>query len=255
MTTPFWKSLISHLGAVSASLNTPGHHLARPVTGKGNQPTTSQAHQAVANQLRSYLSHGQKEDFLSSVFRQDWVSTSTKRNTSNLSQLPKTVQTLLQEYPSIITLPIQWGAQDAFGHLNNVSYLRYAESGRMDYLARLGEYIPEKEFMEMFYARGVGVIAKSIDCKYKQVVEYPDTISVGTRVINLGQSRGVVDCVLVSHKTESVTALSQCQLVCYNYKKDQKCNISDYFRRAIDTLQATRWVLEDWFDRSSPRQR
>ncbi|RKP34126.1 hypothetical protein BJ085DRAFT_32053 [Dimargaris cristalligena] len=200
MTTPLRKSLISRLGALaSASLNTPPgrHRLARPVVASNwNLLTTHNARQVVANQLRSYSSHGRKADFLSSVFRQDWV-------------------------------------------------VKASNFGRMDYLARLGEYIPEKEFMEMFYARGVGVIAKSIDCKYKQVVEYPDTISVGTRVINLGQDRGMVDCVIVSHKTESVVALSQCQMVCYNYKEGQKWDIPDYFRQAIDTLQATRWALED----------
>ena len=34
-------------------------------------------------------------------------------------------------FPVVIELPVQWGEMDAFGHVNNVVYLRWFESGRI----------------------------------------------------------------------------------------------------------------------------
>ena len=45
-------------------------------------------------------------------------------------------------YPVSITFPIAWGEQDAFGHLNNVAYLRYFENVRMHLLDRVGIFAP-----------------------------------------------------------------------------------------------------------------
>ena len=40
----------------------------------------------------------------------------------------------LTDFPTTVTLPVQWGDQDAFGHVNNTVYLRWFESAR--YLSR-----------------------------------------------------------------------------------------------------------------------
>ncbi|MBO6225570.1 MAG: acyl-CoA thioesterase, partial [Psychrobacter sp.] len=40
----------------------------------------------------------------------------------------------LAHYPIMHQQPIHWGEMDAFNHLNNVVYYRYAESARIGYL-------------------------------------------------------------------------------------------------------------------------
>ena len=45
---------------------------------------------------------------------------------------------LLAGYPSIVRMPIHWGDQDAFGHVNNTIFLRWFEDGRIAYLTRIG---------------------------------------------------------------------------------------------------------------------
>ena len=42
------------------------------------------------------------------------------------------------DYPVVISLPVQWGDQDLFGHVNNVVYFRWYESARIAYLDRIG---------------------------------------------------------------------------------------------------------------------
>ena len=44
----------------------------------------------------------------------------------------------LSEYHSVIRLPVQWGDQDAFGHVNNTVYFRWFESARIAYFQHTG---------------------------------------------------------------------------------------------------------------------
>ncbi|KAJ1967677.1 hypothetical protein IWQ62_001712, partial [Dispira parvispora] len=102
--------------------------------------------------------------------RQNWVI-----QQETFSKLPTEIQDLVRDYPSVVSLPVQWGVQDAFGHLNNVAYFRFAESGRWDCLVRLGQFMDAEKLKDFMYGTGVGPIVKQVSCKYKQVVEYPDT--------------------------------------------------------------------------------
>ncbi|MBC8876759.1 MAG: acyl-CoA thioesterase, partial [Planctomycetes bacterium] len=45
---------------------------------------------------------------------------------------------VLADYPSVVTLPVQWGDQDAFGHVNNTVPLRWFETSRIAYLEQSG---------------------------------------------------------------------------------------------------------------------
>ena len=81
----------------------------------------------------------------------------------------------LAHYPVIHRQPIQWGEMDAFSHLNNVVYYRYAESARIAYLQTLG----------MFDGSMVTVLAQS-SCQYLRPVTYPDTLLLGVRCQRLG---------------------------------------------------------------------
>ena len=44
----------------------------------------------------------------------------------------------LADFPTVIRWPVQWGDQDAFGHVNNTIYFRWFESARLAYAADLG---------------------------------------------------------------------------------------------------------------------
>ncbi|KAJ1659723.1 hypothetical protein IWQ61_001247 [Dispira simplex] len=168
--------------------------------------------------------------------RQSWVI-----QQETFSKLPAEVQDLVRNYPSVVSLPVQWGVQDAFGHLNNVAYFRFAESGRWDCLVRLGQFMDAEKFKSFLYGMGVGPIVKQVSCKYKQVVEYPDTLTVGTRFTTRGKDRVMMETIMVSHKTRKLAAVSQCEMVIYDYAKHQKCNTPDYLHFAMDKLAAHKW--------------
>ena len=90
--------------------------------------------------------------------------------TSIVNNLDNHLPDELSHYPIIHQQPIHWGEMDAFNHLNNVVYYRYAESARIGYLQALG----------MFDSNMVTVLAQS-SCQYLRPVIYPDTLLLGVR--------------------------------------------------------------------------
>lgn len=44
---------------------------------------------------------------------------------------------LLAGFPVITELSVLWGDEDSFAHVNNVAYLRWCETARVEYLRRI----------------------------------------------------------------------------------------------------------------------
>lgn len=70
---------------------------------------------------------------------------------------------------------VVWGEMDSFQHVNNVNYIRYAESARVNWMRRFayadGGADPERRaaWLELMQPKAVGLIMKSIKAEYKFV--------------------------------------------------------------------------------------
>src|SRR5437868_10202301 len=96
----------------------------------------------------------------------------------------------LSAHPIVITLPVQWGDQDAFGHVNNVVYFRWFESARIAYGNRIG-------LADLKATQNIGPILAAIACNYRRQLNYPDTVQVGARITRIGRSSMTMDHLLV----------------------------------------------------------
>src|SRR5260221_6019536 len=87
----------------------------------------------------------------------------------------------LAHHPVLLTWPVQWGDQDAFGHVNNVVYFRWMESARIEYfrLAGLGTDVS---------GQGAGPILASIKCDFRRQLTYPDTLLVSASIASIGRT-------------------------------------------------------------------
>lgn len=108
----------------------------------------------------------------------------------------------LAHYPIIHHQPIHWGEMDAFNHLNNVVYYRYAESARIGYLQALG----------MFDGNMVTVLAQS-SCQYLRPVTYPDTLLLGVRCQRLGNTSIVMEYSYYSTAQNTIVATAEAVVV------------------------------------------
>jgi acyl-CoA thioester hydrolase len=137
---------------------------------------------------------------------------------------------LLEQYPVTISLPVQWGDQDAFGHVNNTVYFRWYESSRIAYGRRIGLNVWKE-------TRNIGPILASITCHYRRQVTFPDTVHVGARVTRIGRSSMTMEHVLVSESAGAVAAEATSAVVMFDYSVNRSYPVPDEIRRAIERLE------------------
>jgi acyl-CoA thioester hydrolase len=136
----------------------------------------------------------------------------------------------LSEYPVVIRWPVQWGDQDAFGHVNNTIFFRWFESARIAYMGRLG-------FSGGEGGQGIGPILAHIGCHFRRQVKFPDTVQIGTRVTRLGRSSMTVVHCIVSESEHAVVADGESTIVVFNYSTQRPSAIPDELRAAITQLE------------------
>jgi acyl-CoA thioester hydrolase len=124
-------------------------------------------------------------------------------------------QGLLANYPTVIDIPLAWGEMDAFGHVNNIVYLRYFESARIAYFEPLG-------IMEAMTATGIGPILAETRCRYRLPLTYPDTVAVGARIVELAADRFLMHYRVVSHRHGRLAAEGDARVVYYDYNAGAK---------------------------------
>ncbi len=141
------------------------------------------------------------------------------------------VPTELAEFPVVIELPVQWGDQDSFGHVNNTIYFRWFESARIAYLEEIGLDKDPRLTGEL------GPILAAIDCNFRRQVKYPDVIRVGTRVTRIGRSSMTVEHKLLSTHHQAVAADGQSTVVVFDYAANKPAPVPDALRAAIEKLE------------------
>jgi acyl-CoA thioester hydrolase len=140
-------------------------------------------------------------------------------------------KSLLGDFRVFTTVPVQWGDQDAFAHVNNTIFLRWFEVGRIDYFEKLA--MPHDAT-----GRGLGPILASVTCNFRQQVTYPDRVLIGTRISRIGKSSMVVDHEIVSEHQGRIVADGTSIVVYFDYAAGRSCPVPDDLRRAIDAIES-----------------
>jgi acyl-CoA thioester hydrolase len=134
----------------------------------------------------------------------------------------------LAEFPVVIRLPVQWGDQDTFGHVNNTVYFRWMESARLAYTARLGLSDSKGE---------IGPILAAIGCNFRRQLKYPDHVQIGARITRLGNSSLTMVHRIYSEALQAVAADGESTLVIFDYRQQRSTPIPPELRAAIEELE------------------
>ena len=123
-----------------------------------------------------------------------------------------------------------WGDLDPFGHVNNLTYLRWAETARVDYLLRIGQF-PDLP------PAGVAPILASMKCDYRRVVNHPDTLLIGTRIPRIGNSSIQMIHRIVRQNLNEIAAEVDSTLVLLDYSVGRPVRVPDDTRKLIAELE------------------
>ncbi len=148
------------------------------------------------------------------------------------TQLDPAVAKLLEGYPVLVTTLVGWGEMDANSHVNNVVYFRYMEHARLQYFRDMG-------FSREQQGTGIGPILAWTDCRFRKPLEYPDTVTIGTRISELKEDRFMMDTIIVSHKLKEIAAHGQQKLVIYDYNNHVKAMMPEEIRQQIRDIEAS----------------
>lgn len=130
---------------------------------------------------------------------------------------------------STIKQKVSWGDMDAYGHVNNTVYLKYFESARIEYFARISA-------IEESGVKDVIPVVASISCNFKKPVVYPDTLEMQVKVSKMGAASMEMTCDMVSAKV-GLAAQASCTIVTINPKKGGSVRIPEEWRAAIEAFE------------------
>ncbi|KAF4768534.1 hypothetical protein HAV15_002274 [Penicillium sp. str.  len=141
---------------------------------------------------------------------------------------------------------VVWGEQGMSCHVNNVTYVRYAETARVNWTRNIGNHIDtanKKEWINMLGSTGIGLILKSIKVDYKFPMESPDKITVYQRLIPdpsrhlSAQSAFRLEVMILSEAHQRPAARCFEDIVIYDYKKNRKTvNIPPFVMEQFETM-------------------
>ena len=145
---------------------------------------------------------------------------------------------------------IVWGEQDSMGHVNNVMYVRFAESGRCNWVRNYSRYVDpahKRQWEELLTNRGIGLILKSITVDFKFPMTWPDRISVyhklRSRPDESTQSL-VLDVLIMSEGKQRPAARCLEDVAVYDYKAGKKSTLEPFmleqFKQTFDLQEATK---------------
>ena len=133
------------------------------------------------------------------------------------------------DFKHFIELPVRWGDMDAFGHVNNVQYMRYLESGRVAYIGEvLGITMESKE----------NIVLADIHCVFLQQLRYPAIVEVATRVARLGNSSLQIIFAIYRRGEEQPVLTGEGILVWFDFVNEKSISFPESIRSAICRFEA-----------------
>ena len=136
----------------------------------------------------------------------------------------------LSGFPAVATIPVQWGDQDLFGHVNNTIYFRWFESARVEYWYQSGLH-------ELLNPEDRGPILASVTCDYKRQIRFPDDVLIGARTLKIGTSSVTLEHSVFSSTTNAIAATGQSVIVMFDYGKQHPIPIDDEMKRVFDAFE------------------
>ena len=140
-----------------------------------------------------------------------------------------------KNWPITTEISLQWGDMDAFNHVNNVIYIRWCETSRIELFRKiwLNKGLQMQEILE---GDGVGPILANFNINYRLPLVYPDIVYIDTRISYVGNSSFKVEHSLKSKNNgNEIIADADSVIVLFNYKNGTKFKITEEHKKKLET--------------------
>ncbi|KAF2835826.1 hypothetical protein M501DRAFT_997497 [Patellaria atrata CBS 101060] len=123
---------------------------------------------------------------------------------------------------------VVWGEMDSMGHVNNVTYNRYAESARINWAQNFANILDphhKKEWSQLWTPQGEGLILRSIRTDFKFPMTWPDHVTVMHKLRSKPSDETnsfILDVLILSERHRRPAARCVEDIVVYDYKEGKK---------------------------------
>jgi len=141
-----------------------------------------------------------------------------------------------KNWPVTTEIPVLWGDMDAFGHVNNIIYLKWCETSRIELFCKIWD-LDGLKMDEILEKSGVGPILANFNTNYRFPVACPDTIFVKTRIKHIGNtSFGIEHQITSKNNGSKIVAEADSVVVMINYKTGEKFQIDEDNRKKLEAF-------------------
>ena len=126
--------------------------------------------------------------------------------------------------------PTRWGDCDRLGHVNNVLFVRYFETGRLDYMLKVLD-IDTRAGLES------SLILADIHVSFLGQIHHPAALEVGTRISRLGNRSFDFESAIFAPGETGPRATARATCVWYDYRADRSLSIPERERQIIQQFE------------------
>ena len=135
-----------------------------------------------------------------------------------------------QDFTHLLSVPVRWGDADIFGHVNNVQYIRYLESGRV-------AYCEDALNLPLEIGMKTGWLLADIQCAFLQQVHYPENIQVYTRVSKVGNKSATILAEIYREGENEPVITSRGVMVWFDFEQQKTMSIPDEIKAKISKFE------------------
>ena len=126
--------------------------------------------------------------------------------------------------------PTRWGDCDMFGHVNNVQFVRYYESGRLDYFHRVLEMPTASDPQQT-------LIIADIHVTFLRQIHHPCALEVGSRISRLGNSSFDFEAAIFTPADDEPYSTAKAACVWFDYRNNHSMPIPPAAREIIQKFE------------------
>lgn len=127
------------------------------------------------------------------------------------------------KYKHKFTQQVVWGEMDAFGHVNNVTYVRYFESARADYFTK------EALWDSPLKPVKAGPVLTHLDMDYRKQVVFPATLEITLEVDSISSRAFTVICSMWNENEECVLT-GNAAFVWFDFELQKPSALPEHFK-------------------------
>jgi len=136
------------------------------------------------------------------------------------------------EYRQFLAIPTRWMDNDAYGHVNNVTYYSYFDTVVNEHLIRAGG-------LDILESPSIGIVVETA-CRFHQALTFPEIVDAGLRVARIGRSSVTYEIALFRHGHDEAAATGRFVHVWVDRVDRRPVPVPDAIRAALEPLRAAR---------------